>query len=152
MYVTGFIVPNSTRTEIQLIPKCYTPAQSRCYKHMAIYRWPSLILQTAFCPPCQTMKVHYRVCAASKQHYNKDICGAKLLSTVVSAYVSGGLCLFLWLIEDTALLPVFYSPLTPAHPTTYSLYSLPTLSPLTHPPPYMPLMLRKRCSKSSTVR
>ena len=95
--MTGFAktVPNGTRTKIQLMPKCYTPAQSRYNKHMAIYRWPSLLLQTAFCSPCQTM--NSRCISGSVQpvnNINKDICGAKLLPKVVSAYVR-----ILWIVS-----------------------------------------------------
>ena len=62
--VTGIVKidPNHTGTEI-LIIAC---TNQKRLTHG--YRWPSLLTQTAFCHPCQTIKVHYRVFGASEWH------------------------------------------------------------------------------------
>ena len=66
--VTGFVKidSNCTRTDIHFIAEHYSCTTCKCLTHG--YRWPSLLSQTAFCHPCQTTKVHYRVFWASEWH------------------------------------------------------------------------------------
>ena len=77
---TGLI---HTSTEIQLlsISERYTHTLPRNTKYLAIYRWPGLLLQTAFCRCCKTTKVHFMVLG----RINRIAWGTKLLLTAVWA-------------------------------------------------------------------
>ena len=50
---------------------CWTLKLNSCTNQKRLthgHRWPSLLSQTAFCHPCQNIKVHYRVFGASEWH------------------------------------------------------------------------------------
>ena len=100
------------------------------------YRWPRLLLRMAFCQlvqPCQTMKVHYRVCGASENGINKDMCDAKLLPTTVSTYPVVCVC-FCHLLETEhcCLCSIRRHNL----PSAAHLSPTTTPPPPTRPPPY----------------
>ena len=55
------------------------------------YRWPSLVSQMAFCWLSLTKMVYYRACELMNT-INKNMCGAKLLPTTISAYPMDCVC------------------------------------------------------------
>ena len=69
---------------------------------MAVSRLASLLLQTAFCQPCQTIKVHYMACGASEQRDKGCEWGQTAANKCLG--LSYGLCLFLSPIEVTVLM------------------------------------------------
>ena len=118
-YVIGF-AKNYPELHIQFIPqhKSYTPALSRHTKHMAIdgqvcfHRW--LFSDLVKPGRCTTAPVE------SVNGINKDMCGAKLLPMIISAYPVDCVCFY-------HLLMTQHSCLCPGHlrlstlPTTYPL-------------------------------
>ena len=87
---------------------CWTLKLNSCAiprnaKHIYSYRRPCLLSQTAFCCPCQTTKVHYRVLGPANS-INKDVSGSYQCAADYCLDLSCRLSLFLSLTEDTALL------------------------------------------------
>ena len=70
--MTGFTktVPKGTRGKIQIKPIYTLKLHPGTIQTHQVYgcRWPGLLLQTAFCRPCQTMRVHYRAFGATEGH------------------------------------------------------------------------------------
>ena len=122
-------------------PWTYTLALPRNTKHMHGFRWPSLLSQMAFANPVKPQR-----CITGSlelvNSINKDMCGARLLSMTVSAYLviepvsvtywrhGTAVCVliegitFLWLITHSSLLPTqpppAHSPLVMCHLWHYS--------------------------------
>ena len=106
------------------------------------YRWLSLVSQMAFCWFCLTKMVYYRACEPMNS-INKNICGAKLLPTTISAYPMDCVC-FCHLLKTQHcclcsnarydLPPAGHSPPPPSSPPPISL-------PLTHATPDITLQL-----------
>ena len=71
LYVTGFTktIPKGTSGEIQITANTLKLHSETIQTHQEYgCRWPGLLLQVAFCRPCQTTRVHYTASGATEGH------------------------------------------------------------------------------------
>ena len=126
LYVTGsgktVLIATITDIHFLLVRESCTHALPMQKHQVLYYRWPGLLLQTAFYQCCQTTRVHFM----ALEGINRTAWGTRLLLTAVLAS----------LLDSTSLCPILRAQHCCFSPN--GCFSPPSAS---HPPPPLPTPL-----------